>query len=169
MFAIDRILTTHHPLFRQHRIQHALVSWGGCVFEELIKGERFAFIKGVPKLMGTPHKFTKCGQSGNEISDVMPQLQTVADDLCIIKSMNTDQFNHAPAQIFMNTGSVQFKVDGANSGSPVALSGGAAATSGGYGCRFDAAGLFTHILDPRTGGRRSDLRRLHIRTLARTD
>lgn len=73
-----------------------------------LEGQRFAFIKGVPKLMGTPHKFTKCGQSGNELSSVLPQLQTVADDLCIIKSMNTDQFNHAPADLLMFTGTNRF-------------------------------------------------------------
>lgn len=76
--------------------------------QQYLEGQRFAFIKGVPKLLGTPHKFTKCGESGNELSSVLPQLQTVADDLCIIKSMNTDQFNHAPADLLMFTGSNRF-------------------------------------------------------------
>ncbi len=76
--------------------------------QTFLEGQRFAFIKGVPKLLGTPHKFTKCGQSGQEISDVLPQLQTVADDLCIIKSMHTDQFNHAPAELLLYTGSNRF-------------------------------------------------------------
>jgi hypothetical protein len=72
--------------------------------EELIKGERFAFIKGVPKLLGSPHQFEKYGQCGAELSKLLPHLATVVDDISIIKSMHTTQFNHAPAQIFMNTG-----------------------------------------------------------------
>lgn len=83
--------------------------------QEFLEGQRFAFIKGVPKLLGTPHKFKKCGESGNEISDVLPQLQTLADDLCIIKSMSTDQFNHAPADLLMHTGTNRF--GGASMGS----------------------------------------------------
>jgi hypothetical protein len=72
--------------------------------EEIIKGERFAFIKGRPKLLGSPHSFRRCGQSGAEISSLLPHLSTVVDDIAIIKSVHTTQFNHAPAQIFMNTG-----------------------------------------------------------------
>jgi hypothetical protein len=73
--------------------------------DSYIRGQQFAFIKGVPKLLGTPHKFARYGQSGAEMSNIVPHLQTVADDLCIIKSMHTDQFNHAPAQLFVHTGS----------------------------------------------------------------
>ncbi len=72
--------------------------------DELLKNERFAFIKGVPTMLGTPHKFTKHGASGAEISNLLPHLSEVADDLCIVRSMVTDQFNHAPAQVFLNTG-----------------------------------------------------------------
>lgn len=72
--------------------------------DEYLKGERFAFIKGTPKLLGSPHSFKQCGQSGQVIGNLMPKLQGVADDLTIIRSMKTDQFNHAPAQLFMNTG-----------------------------------------------------------------
>src|SRR5690349_6132199 len=72
--------------------------------EELIKGERFAFIKGVPKLLGSPHSFKKHGQSGAELSNLLPHLATIVDDIAIVKSMHTTQFNHAPGQIFMNTG-----------------------------------------------------------------
>ena len=72
--------------------------------DSFIKGERFAFIKGVPKLLGTPHEFKKHGQSGIEISSALPYLAGVADDLCVIRSMNTDQFNHAPAQLLTHTG-----------------------------------------------------------------
>lgn len=75
--------------------------------ESMIKGERFAFIKGVPKLLGTPHQFKRYGQSGAEISDALPYLAKVADDICIVRSMKTDQFNHAPAQLFVQTGSAR--------------------------------------------------------------
>jgi uncharacterized protein (DUF1501 family) len=73
--------------------------------ESYIKGQQFAFIKGHPKLLGTPHKFDKRGQSGQVMSDILPHLHTVADELCIVRSLHTDQFNHAPAQLFVHTGS----------------------------------------------------------------
>jgi len=73
----------------------------------MIKNERFAFIKGVPKLLGSPHKFRKHGQSGAEISDALPYLATIADEIAIVRSMRTDQFNHAPAQLFVHTGSAR--------------------------------------------------------------
>jgi hypothetical protein len=77
---------------------------GQNVPAELTQGERFAFIKGTPKLLGSPYEFRRCGQSGVEISELLPHLQGVADDITLIRSMQTTQFNHAPAQIFMNTG-----------------------------------------------------------------
>src|SRR2546427_4963167 len=77
---------------------------GQHIPESLVKGERFAFIKGVPRLLGSPYTFKKCGQSGAEISELLPELMKVADDIAIVRSMHTTQFNHAPAQIFMNTG-----------------------------------------------------------------
>jgi hypothetical protein len=73
--------------------------------ESYMRGQQFAFIKGVPKLLGTPHKFQRHGKSGQEMSNILPHLATVADDLCIVRSMHTDQFNHAPAQLFLHTGS----------------------------------------------------------------
>ncbi len=73
--------------------------------DSYIKGQQFAFIKGKPKLLGTPHKFAKYGQSRQEMSEIIPHLQTVADELCIVRSMYTEQFNHAPAQLFVHTGS----------------------------------------------------------------
>ena len=72
--------------------------------ESFTKGERFAFIQGTPKLLGSPFNFRKHGQSGQEMADLLPQLAKHADDLSIIRTMHTTQFNHAPAQIFMNTG-----------------------------------------------------------------
>jgi hypothetical protein len=77
---------------------------GQNVPAELTKGERFAFIKGTPKLLGSPYEFKRCGESGAEISELLPHLQGVANDITIIRSLHTTQFNHAPAQIFMNTG-----------------------------------------------------------------
>ena len=77
---------------------------GQAIPAEIVKGERFAFIKGTPKLLGSPYEFARHGRSGQEISTLLPHLTTIADDIAIVKSMATTQFNHAPAQIFMNTG-----------------------------------------------------------------
>ncbi|MCC6162035.1 MAG: DUF1501 domain-containing protein, partial [Acidobacteria bacterium] len=71
---------------------------------DIVKGERFAFIKGAPRLLGSPYQFRRHGQSGHEISDLLPHTAAIADRITIVKSMSTTQFNHAPAQIFMNTG-----------------------------------------------------------------
>ena len=72
--------------------------------EEILKGERFAFIVGKPKLLGSPYTFKRSGKSGAEISELLPHLQEIADDIAILKSLQTTQFNHAPGQMFMNTG-----------------------------------------------------------------
>jgi uncharacterized protein (DUF1501 family) len=72
--------------------------------DEIMKGERFAFIQGTPKLLGSPFNFKRYGQSGQEMSDLLPHLASHADEIAIIRTMHTTQFNHAPAQIFMNTG-----------------------------------------------------------------
>jgi hypothetical protein len=83
----------------------ALIKYNGQpIPEDVIKGERFAFIKGTPKLLGSPHAFARYGQSGAELSSLLPHLAKVADDIAIVRSMRTTQFNHAPGQIFMNTG-----------------------------------------------------------------
>jgi len=71
---------------------------------EIVKGQQFAFIKGVPKLLGSPYEFKKWGQSGAMISELLPHLGEIVDDIAIVNSIHTTQFNHAPAQIFMNTG-----------------------------------------------------------------
>jgi len=72
--------------------------------DELLKNQRFAFIKGHPKLLGTPYKFHQRGQSGQSISDLLPHIGEVVDDIAVIRSMHTDQFNHAPAELFIFTG-----------------------------------------------------------------
>ena len=76
--------------------------------EELLKGYRSAFITASAKLLGPKFKFSKQGQCGAEISELLPHLSKVVDDIAIVRSMKTDAFNHAPGQIFMNTGSQQF-------------------------------------------------------------
>ena len=76
--------------------------------DEFLKGERFAFIKGHPQLLGSPYKFSHHGENGLELSELLPHLSGVADDMCVVKSMWTDQFNHAPAQLLLYTGSAQF-------------------------------------------------------------
>jgi hypothetical protein len=72
--------------------------------DSLLKGERFAFIEGVPKVLGSPYNFGRHGESGAELSELLPHLSGVADEIAVVRSMHTNQFNHAPAQIFMNTG-----------------------------------------------------------------
>ncbi len=72
--------------------------------DELLKNQRFAFIKGHPKLLGTPHKFARCGQGGAWVSEILPHFREVIDDVAIVQSMYTDQFNHAPAELYLFTG-----------------------------------------------------------------
>jgi hypothetical protein len=77
---------------------------GQPIPEEFVKGERFAFIRGTPRLLGSPFSFKRHGQSGAVMSDLLPHLSQHADEIAVIRSMKTTQFNHAPAQIFINTG-----------------------------------------------------------------
>src|SRR5438874_2721539 len=76
--------------------------------EEFLRGRRFAFTSGTPKLLGTPQRFRQHGRSGAWASEAVPHIASIADDLCFIKSMHTDQFNHAPAELMLFTGSAQF-------------------------------------------------------------
>ena len=73
--------------------------------DAFLKGKRFAFTSGTPKLLGTRRTFTQHGQGGVWMSDAIPHLHSVADELCVIRSMTTDQFNHAPAELLVYTGS----------------------------------------------------------------
>ena len=75
---------------------------------ELLKGYRAAFINPNSKLMGSKYGFQKYGQNGTELSELLPHLGEVIDDVSVIKSMVTDAFNHAPGQLLMNTGTMQF-------------------------------------------------------------
>jgi uncharacterized protein (DUF1501 family) len=70
----------------------------------VIGGQRYAFIRPDAAVLGPRFKFSRHGQSGAEISEMLPYLGRIADEICVVKSMRTDQFNHAPAQIFLNTG-----------------------------------------------------------------
>ena len=70
----------------------------------VIAGQRYAFIRPDAAVMAPRFKFKRYGQSGQELSEMLPHIGTIADDICVIRSVKTDQFNHAPAQIFFNTG-----------------------------------------------------------------
>lgn len=77
--------------------------------ESMTKNVRFAFIKKESAtLAGSPRKFKKHGQSGMELSDLLPNLATCADDMTLVRSLYTEQFNHHPAQLMMNTGVGRF-------------------------------------------------------------
>ncbi|WP_020468933.1 DUF1501 domain-containing protein [Zavarzinella formosa] len=73
--------------------------------DSILKGRRFAFTTGVPKLLGTRRTYKQYGKGGTWMSDAIPALHEHADDMCVIRSMNTDQFNHAPAELLLYTGS----------------------------------------------------------------
>jgi len=86
-----------------------LAKWDGKLPPaDLLKGYRSAFINPNSKLLGPKFKFARYGHSGNELSELLPNLSQCADDIAIVKSMYGEAFNHAPAQILMNTGSSQF-------------------------------------------------------------
>jgi uncharacterized protein (DUF1501 family) len=70
----------------------------------VIGGQRYAFIRPDAAVLGPRFKFARYGESGAQLSEMLPHLAKVVDDICFIKSVQTDQFNHAPAQIFFNTG-----------------------------------------------------------------
>ncbi len=80
---------------------------GAACPPSLLAGKRFAFIRGVPKLLGPLGRFKQQGDSGAWVSHFLPHFATIADEVTIIKSLFTEQFNHAPAQLFMQTGSAQ--------------------------------------------------------------
>ncbi|MDE0104245.1 MAG: DUF1501 domain-containing protein [Bryobacterales bacterium] len=75
--------------------------------QHLLEGKRFAFIKGVPKMLGTPYRFLRAGQSGTWVSELLPHFAEFADQTAIVRSMTTREFNHAPAQLLLHTGSAR--------------------------------------------------------------
>jgi len=74
---------------------------------ELLKGQTFAFIKGTPKILGSPYKFAQYGQGGGWVSEALPHFSKIVDDVTVVRSMWTDQFNHAPAELFLYTGNMR--------------------------------------------------------------
>src|SRR5205823_3302267 len=80
--------------------------------DSLLKGKRFAFMdtfaKEPPKLLGTRREFKQYGKSGRYISELLPNIGTVADEIALISGVSTDNFNHGPAKCFINTGSTRF-------------------------------------------------------------
>jgi hypothetical protein len=73
----------------------------------LLEGKKFAFIRGVPKMLGPQAIFNQHGESRAWISDHLPHFTTMADDVSFLKAVQTDQFNHGPAQLLMQTGSAR--------------------------------------------------------------
>ncbi|MBL7828652.1 MAG: DUF1501 domain-containing protein [Saprospiraceae bacterium] len=73
----------------------------------LLEGKKFAFIRGIPKMLGPQAEFKQHGESGAWVSNYLPHLSTVVDDIAFLKAVQTDQFNHAPAQLLMHTGSAR--------------------------------------------------------------
>ena len=72
--------------------------------ESFLAGRRFAFIGGKMTLAGSPFKFARHGRSGLELSELLPNLATVADDVAVVRTLHTEEINHAPAQLFLHTG-----------------------------------------------------------------
>ena len=97
-------LFDHKPKLQEHHNKP--------IPESFIKGRRFAFMetftKEPPKLLGTTRKFARHGESGGWVSECLPHFAKVVDDVAIIRSVATDVFNHAPAKLFVNTGTTQF-------------------------------------------------------------
>ena len=81
---------------------------GQVIPPSFVANKRFAFIKADAKLQGTKRNFARHGQSGQMISECLPHLAGIADDICTLRAMKTDVFNHGPAKFFMNTGSPLF-------------------------------------------------------------
>ncbi len=80
---------------------------GQPVPESFTKGERFAFIKGPATILKSPYKFARHGESGAEVSELLPYFAEIADDVAIVRSLETEAFNHSPAELFLNSGSAR--------------------------------------------------------------
>ena len=72
-----------------------------------LEGKKFAFIRGVPKMLAPQARFAQYGESGTWLSENLRHLSNTVDDLAFLKAVSTDQFNHAPAQLLMQTGSAR--------------------------------------------------------------
>ena len=73
--------------------------------QEYMEGKRFAFLKGTETLLASPRKFARYGNSGQQLSDLLPYHRQIVDEVCWIHGLTTDVFNHGPAKIFVNSGS----------------------------------------------------------------
>ena len=71
----------------------------------LMEGKKFAFLKGIPKMLGSQAVFNRHGESGAYVSDYLPNFAKIVDEVTFLKAVHTEEFNHAPAQLFMHTGS----------------------------------------------------------------
>jgi hypothetical protein len=89
-------LFDHKPMLERHD--------GEPCPAELCDGARFAQIQGPLRLLGSPYAFAQHGESGTEVSELLPHLAEIVDDITLIKSMQTEQINHAPAQLLFHTG-----------------------------------------------------------------
>lgn len=87
----------------EHKPELAKLDGEDCP-ASLMEGQRFAFIRGVPKLLGPQFKFAQHGESGTWLSDRLPHFAKVVDKVCFVRNMQTDQFNHGPAQLLIHTG-----------------------------------------------------------------
>jgi len=87
--------------YKPHLVKHD----GEPVPESFMEQQRFAFIKGVPNIGGTRWQFAQHGQSGAWFSELVPHIAGIADDIAVVHSMHTEQFNHDPAVTFLNSGS----------------------------------------------------------------
>ena len=72
-----------------------------------MKDRRFAFLKGTETLLGSRQRFGRYGDHGVELSDLLPYHRDIVDDVCFLKGMTTDVFNHGPAKLFLQSGSPQ--------------------------------------------------------------
>ena len=73
--------------------------------DSLVKGKKFAFIRGTPQLLGPQADFKQYGESGAWVSERLPHFSKIVDDVCFLHAMHTDEFNHAPAQLLLHSGS----------------------------------------------------------------
>ncbi|MEE2642172.1 MAG: DUF1501 domain-containing protein [Planctomycetota bacterium] len=156
--------------------------------KEYLEGKRFAFIKGVPKMLGPMFQYRQHGETGQWLSELLPHLATQSDEICVIRSLHTEQFNHAPAQLFMHTGNnllgypsmgswVTYGLGSENSNLPgfvVLSSGGKTPSSGkslwgsgflptiyqGVQCRTDGGDPILFLSDPKGMGRNTRRRTL---------
>src|SRR5262245_43950687 len=81
---------------------------GQVVPASFTQGRRFAFIRPDAKLLASKRRFRPAGQCGAQVSELLPHIAGIADEICFLKGMKTDVFNHGPAKVFLNTGSPQF-------------------------------------------------------------